>query len=118
MFKKIKSKKNKKDTTVAIEESVIATFDEIVDMVEQIEEPDVVGGVAQFVAPTKKQVKVAVQKELLLTSGINSGSKFVNKVLQVNGKVARFETQAAAVSAKKRYGGKVIEKNLAFEVHN
>jgi hypothetical protein len=98
MFKS-KKNKSKKDTAVAQEE------------------PDVVGGVAQFVAPKEKPVKAVVKAEVLLTRGLNAGSKFVNRVLHVDGKEARFATRQAAVTAKKRYAGKIVEKNDAFEVH-
>ena len=66
-------------------------------------------------APVEKPIQR--KKEVLLESGVNRGSKFVNRVLHVNGKEARYATRAAAISAKKRYGGKVVEKDGASEVH-
>ncbi len=66
-------------------------------------------------APVEKPVQR--KKEVLLESGVNRGSKFVNKVLHVNGKEARYATRGAAISAKKRYGGKIVDKDIAFEVH-
>ena len=108
------SKKNKYKK-VQEEAEVVAKFDDL--YAATLDELDVVGGIAQFVAPEEKPVKAAVKAEVLLTCGINAGSTFVNRVLHVDGKEARFATRRDAIIAKKRYAGKIVEKNDAFEVH-
>jgi hypothetical protein len=63
------------------------------------------------------KAKPVIKKVVLLQAGVNSGSKFEDGVLRVAGKKALFASRKLAIIAKKRYGGKVVEKDNAFQVH-